>query len=82
MTPYLPSNRTVIRKALYSYSRVCSRRCPTQDMAHGSEDAVDPQLSAAARTRDHGDFILLMRGASEVARWPPKWSLKAGLIVD
>jgi hypothetical protein len=51
-------------------------------MGHISKDAVDPQLSAAARTRDHGDFILLMRGASEVARWPPKWSLKAGLIVD
>jgi hypothetical protein len=48
-------------------------------MGYVSEDAVDPQLSAAARTRDHGEFILLMRGASELARW---WSLSAVLIVD
>jgi hypothetical protein len=42
------------------------------EMAHVSDDAIDPQLSATARTRDHGDFILLMRGASEHAQWPPK----------
>ena len=48
-------------------------------MAHGAENAVDPQLPATARTRDHGDLILLMRGASELARW---WSLSAVLIVE
>ena len=35
-----------------------------------------PQIPAAARTRDHGDFIIIMRGASELARQPPEWSLK------
>jgi hypothetical protein len=51
-------------------------------MGHVSEDAADPQLSAAARTADHGNYILLMRGASEYAQWPSNWYLNAALIVD
>jgi hypothetical protein len=41
-------------------------------MGHVSEEAVDPQLSATARTRDNGDFIPLMRGASELAQRTPR----------
>ena len=42
------------------------------DMAHVSEDAVDPQLPAAARTADPGNSILLLAAVSEHAQWPPK----------
>jgi hypothetical protein len=51
-------------------------------MGYVSEDAVDSQLSATSRTRDHGDFILLMRGASELARRPPNWYLKRMADLD
>jgi hypothetical protein len=36
-------------------------------MGYVSEDAVDPQVSATARTRDHGDFILMLAAVSEQA---------------
>jgi hypothetical protein len=81
MRPYLPPTVLSHVKLCFRRPGIGSWRRPTPDMAHGSENAAESQLSAAARTADHGNYILLMRGASEHAQWPPNWYLNAVLIV-
>jgi hypothetical protein len=51
-------------------------------MGHVSEAAAESQLSAAARTRDHANFILLLAASASMHSSHPKWSLKAVLIVE